>query len=72
MIKQLKHCGICVENSILNADKGFDCKKLIRACYRRKILPNICENKRNRKANKTGRKRFFDPEIFEQRFVNIT
>ena len=70
MIKRLRSCGLCVENSILNADKGFDCKKLIRACYRRKILPNICENKRNRKTKKRGRKRFFDPEIFEQRFVN--
>lgn len=70
MIKQLKHCGICVEKSLLNADKGFDSKKLIRACYRRKILPNIIENKRNRKQVKRGRKRFFDPEIYEERFVN--
>lgn len=34
---------------------------------------HFCEepkNKRNRKAKKRGRKRFFDQEIFEKRFVN--
>jgi len=36
MIKDLKSCGICVDNSIQNADKGFDSKKLRRAIRRRK------------------------------------
>lgn len=70
MINQLKHCGIWVENSLLNADKGFDCKKLIRACHRRKLFPNIIENTRNRKKVKRGRKRFFIRKIYQQRFVN--
>ncbi len=70
MIKQLNSCGIELENSILNADKGFDCKKLIQACHRRKLFPNIIENTRNRKKNKRGRKRFFIRRIYLQRFVN--
>ena len=27
IMNQIKKCGICVENSYLNADKGFYCKK---------------------------------------------
>jgi transposase len=70
MIKSLNRCGIAVENSILNADKGFDSKKLRRACQRRKIKPNIKENLRNRKKPKHGRRRFFDENIYKKRFVN--
>lgn len=70
MIKDLKSCGICVQNSIQNADKGFDSKKLRRAINQRKMFANIIENKRNRKGKKRGRKRFFNQEIYNQRFVN--
>jgi transposase len=70
MIKSLNRCGITVKNSILNADKGFDSKKLRRACRRRNITPNIKENHRNRKESKRGRKRFFDENIYKKRFVN--
>ncbi len=70
MIKSLNRCGIVVENSILNADKGFDCKKLRRACRRRNIEPNIMENIRNRKKAKRGRKRFFNDDVYKRRFVN--
>jgi transposase len=70
MIKELKSCKIVVENSILNADKGFDANKLRRACRRRKITPNIKENLRNRKKKKRGRKRYFDEDIYKKRFVN--
>ena len=70
MIKELNHKNICVQNSILNADKGFDSKKLRRAIMRRNIVPNIKENLRNRKTNKRGRKRFYKDEIYKTRFVN--
>ncbi len=70
MIKSLNRCGIAVENSFLNADKGFDSKKLRRACRRRNIEPNIKENKRNRKKPKRGRKRFFNENVYKKRFVN--
>jgi transposase len=70
MIKSLNRCGIIVQNSILNADKGFDCKKLRKACRRRNIQPNIKENIRNRKKPKRGRRRFFDENVYKKRFVS--
>jgi transposase len=70
MIKSLNRCRIVVQNSILNADKGFDFKNLRRACRRRNIKPNIKENIRNRKYPKRGRKRFFSEKIYKKRFVN--
>src|SRR5690606_11095016 len=70
MMKDLKNCRICVENSIQNADKGFDSKQLRRAIHRRNMLANIVENKRNRKRKKRGKKRFFNQDIYDQRFVN--
>ncbi len=70
MINDLKLCGIVVNNSVLNADKGFDSKRFRRAIHRRKMFANIVENKRNRKTNKRGRKRFFNQDIYNQRFVN--
>ena len=35
------------------------------------MTPNINENKRNRKARKRGRKRFFSASIFKERFRTI-
>ena len=70
MIKSLVRCGVAVQNSILNADKGFDSKKLRRACRRRGIVPNIKENIRNRKNPERGRKRFFKHDVYKKRFVN--
>jgi len=70
MIKKLKSTGICVKNSILNADKGFDSNSFRRCCVRRNIQPNIKENLRNRKKKKRGKKRFFHAEIYKKRFVN--
>lgn len=49
MIKTLNQCGVKTGGSILTADKGFDSQSLRRACYRKKIFPNVKENKRNRK-----------------------
>jgi len=70
MIKELNACDIVVKNSVINADKGFDSKKFRRAIHRRNLLPNIVENKRNRKNKKRGRKRFFNKDIYDKRFVN--
>ena len=70
MIKQLNHSGICVENSIQNADKGFDSKALRRAIQRRKMVPNIKENPRRRIKVKRGRKRYFNERVYKTRFVN--
>jgi transposase len=70
MIQQINRCGICVENSIQNADKGFDSKALRRAIHRRKMFANIKNNPRKRKKKKRGRKRYFNPDVYQTRFVN--
>lgn len=70
MIKQIRACGICVDNSIQNADKGFDSKGLRRCISRRKMTPNIKENSRRRKEKKRGRKRYFNDWVYQTRFVN--
>lgn len=70
MVKWLNCCGICVTNSVQNADKGFDSKSFRRAIRRRKMFANIVENKRNLKGKKRGRKRFFNQNIYDRRFVN--
>lgn len=70
MVKSLNACGITVENSALNADKGFDSKGFRRFCRRRKMVPNVKENVRNRKKPKRGRKREFYQKIYQRRFVN--
>jgi transposase len=70
MVSRLNQCGICLDNSIQNADKGFDSKSLRRAIQRRKMIPNIKENNRNRKKCKRGRKRYFNQKVYARRFVN--
>lgn len=70
MVKELNHKKIYVQNSILNAEKGFDSKTFRRAIFRRNIVPNIKENTRNRKTVKRGRKRFFNNQVYKTSFVN--
>jgi len=70
MARQVELVGICLENSILNADRGFDSRALRRAIQRRKMVPNIKENTRNRKRVKRGRKRCFNEDVYKTRFVN--
>jgi len=65
MLKSLNRCRIVVQNSILNADKGFDSKNLRRACRRKSIKLNIKETIRNRKYPEREKKRFFDNEIYK-------
>ena len=41
----------------------------IRKGWRCFVVPNIDENKRNRKTSKRGRKRFFNTEVYKRRFT---
>ena len=70
IIRAVNDSGIVIENSILNADKGFDTKAFRRFCRRRKMVPNVKENIRNRKKIKRGRKREFYEQTYKRRFVN--
>ena len=51
------------------ADKAFDTKDARKTCFNHAVMPNIDENKRNRKTVKRGRKRFFNAEVYKRRFT---
>ena len=58
-----------IQGSFLNADSGFDTKKVRKTCFNHGVIPNILENPRGRKTTKKGRKRLFDAQRYKNRFV---
>jgi transposase len=67
--KALKRLGLDIQGAFFNADSAFDTKEARKTCFNHGLLPNIAENKRNRKSAKKGRPRLFDQEIYKRRFV---
>ena len=61
--------GISIKGSILNLDGIFDSKKNRKDIFNRGMVPNIPENKRNRKKTKLGRKRLFNQAIHDVRLA---
>ena len=51
-----------------NADSAFDTKAARKVCFNHGVVPNIPENRRNRKQPKRGRKRLFNPAVYKHRF----
>jgi len=68
--KSLKRLGLEISGAYFNADKAFDTQAARKTCFNYGLLPNIDENKRNRKASKRGRKRFFNKEVYKCRFTS--
>ena len=60
-----------LEGSIVSLDGVYDCRANRKAIFNRGMIPNINPNARGRKQPKRGRKPFFDPAIFEERFRTI-
>lgn len=69
-IKQMKQIGLKVAGAYFNSDPGFDTKEARKTCFNHDIIPNIKENKRNRKRAKRGRKRLFDEAVYKDRFAS--
>lgn len=67
--KSLKRLGIPLKGIYFNADAAFDTKEARQTCFNYGLIPNMAENKRNRKKVKRGRKRLFNPQIYKLRFV---
>ena len=67
--KDLKRLGLNLQDAFFNADSAFDSKAARKVCFNHGLIPNIAENKRNRKKPKRGRKRLFDKEVYKHRFV---
>jgi transposase len=68
--KTMKRWGLVISGAFFNADSAFDTKEARKVCFNHGIVPNMAENKRNRKSVKRGRKRFFNPRIYKDRFVS--
>jgi transposase len=68
--KAIKQLGLSIAGAYFNADSSFDTLDARKVCFNHHLIPNIPENKRNRKTTKRGRKRFFNPFIYKQRFAS--
>jgi transposase len=68
--KALKQLGLEISGAYFNADKAFDTQAARKTCFNHGLIPNIDENKRNRKNAKRGRKRFFNQEVYKRRFTS--
>lgn len=68
--KSMKRLGLTIAGAYFNADSAFDTLEARKVCFNHHVIPNICENKRNRKQTKRGRKRRFDAAVYKQRFTS--
>lgn len=66
--KFMKGLGLEILGAYFNADKAFDTKSARKTCFNHGLIPNIDENKRNRKKPKRGPKRFFNKDVYKHRF----
>ena len=63
--------GLSLVGSVMSLDGVYDCKSNRKKIFNAGMIPNINENKRNRKYTKRGRKRLFSAAIFKERFRTI-
>lgn len=68
--RNLKRLGLTIAGAFFNADSAFDTLEARKVCFNHHIIPNIAENKRNRKQTKRGRKRLFNASVYKQRFTS--
>ena len=68
--KSMKRLGLAIQGAFFNADKAFDTKAARKTCFNYGLIPNIDENKRNRKTPNRGRKRLFNPDVYKHRFAS--
>jgi transposase len=68
--KTMKRWGLVISGAFFNADSAFDTKEARKVCFNHQVVPNMAENKRNRKSVKRGRKRLFNPLVYKDRFVS--
>ena len=66
----MQRCGLDYQGAFFNADSSFDTREARKMLWNRGVIPNIPENKRNRKTVKRGRKRHFNRDVYNHRFVS--
>ena len=67
LLNMLHDADIRTNGLFLNADAGFDTKKLRSLCYENDIIPNFHLNPRN--GTKADRDAYFDPKLYKHRTV---
>ena len=67
----LQKVGVSLKGLIMSLDGVYDSKSNRKKIFNHGMVPNIPENKRNRKASKPGPKRRFSEAIFQERFKTI-
>jgi transposase len=68
--KTMKRLELAIAGAFFNADSAFDTRAGRKVCFNHGLIPNIAENKRNRKTPRRGRKRLFNPDIYKRRFTS--
>lgn len=68
--KTLKRLQLTIAGAWFNADSAFDTRDGRKVCFNHGLVPNMAENKRNRKTPKRGRKRLFNALVYRQRFTS--
>ena len=63
--------GMDLEGGIVSLDDVHDCRANRKAIFNRGMILNINPNVRGRQQPQRGRKPFFDPAIFEERYFTI-
>jgi hypothetical protein len=69
LFQDLRHNGLNYQHALFNADSSFDTRAARKMLWNNGVIPNIDENKRNRKTIKRGRKRHFNRDAYKNRFV---
>ena len=70
LFKDMQGCNLAYRGAFFNADSSFDTREARKMLWNRGVIPNIVENKRNRKTIKRGRKRHFNRDVYKRRFVS--
>ena len=68
--KFIKRLGVSIAGAFFNADSAFDTREARKTCFNHHLIPNIKENRRNRKSPKPGPARLFDPVVYKRRFTS--
>jgi hypothetical protein len=69
LFSDMKRCGLDYKHAYFNADSSFDTKDARKVLWNHGVIPNIAENRRNRKTVKRGRRRHFNHAVSKNRCV---
>jgi transposase len=69
--RMAKTVGLDLNKTLVSLDRVYDSRANRKTIFNRGMIPSIPENRRGRKTPERGRKRFYDPALFQERFFTI-